>query len=212
MRGMKLVFGKEVRETLRDRRSVMSALLFGPLMGPVLFALMISTITKMESERAEQALELPVIGAEHAPGLIDHLKRQGVEIQDPLDDPEAAVRDETATVVLEIPPDFGERFETNDPATVKMTFDASRRDARTIIERVKHMVQGYGNLVGVMRLQVRGIDPGITRAILIEEHDLSTPESRGALLLAMLPYFLMIAIGKIRHFGVMKDFFYEIQK
>ena len=36
MRALLTVFVKEFRENLRDRRTVMTALLFGPVFGPVL--------------------------------------------------------------------------------------------------------------------------------------------------------------------------------
>src|SRR5580704_17126801 len=42
MRTLLTVFGKEFHENLRDRRTLLSALLFGPLFGPLLFGLMVS--------------------------------------------------------------------------------------------------------------------------------------------------------------------------
>ena len=60
------IFRKEVLENLRDRKTVMNALIVGPLLGPVLFAVMISTVLTREMGRADKPLELPVIGAEQA--------------------------------------------------------------------------------------------------------------------------------------------------
>ena len=42
MRALITVFAKEFMENLRDRRTLVSALLFGPLFGPLLFGLMVS--------------------------------------------------------------------------------------------------------------------------------------------------------------------------
>ncbi len=42
MRALLTVFAKEFLENLRDRRTLVSALLFGPLFGPLLFGLMVS--------------------------------------------------------------------------------------------------------------------------------------------------------------------------
>ena len=69
------IFRKEVLENLRDRKTVMNALIVGPLLGPVLFAVMISTMLTREMGRADKPLELPVIvvpGAKkplHATGI-----------------------------------------------------------------------------------------------------------------------------------------------
>ena len=38
MRAILIVFGKEFRENLRERRTLVSALILGPLLGPLLFA------------------------------------------------------------------------------------------------------------------------------------------------------------------------------
>ena len=49
-RGWWTVFTKEVRENLRDRRALGMALLYGPLFGPLLFALMTSFIVGQRAD------------------------------------------------------------------------------------------------------------------------------------------------------------------
>ena len=38
------VFWKEVRENLRDKRTVFSALIYGPLIAPVMFVVLMNTV------------------------------------------------------------------------------------------------------------------------------------------------------------------------
>ena len=52
------IFLKEVRENLRDRKTVMNALLIGPVIGPVLMGLLFSAMFSREAKRAEKPLEL----------------------------------------------------------------------------------------------------------------------------------------------------------
>ncbi len=52
MRLLLTVFGKEFLENLRDRRTLLSALLFGPLFGPLLFGLMVSRMLNQGRQRA----------------------------------------------------------------------------------------------------------------------------------------------------------------
>jgi sodium transport system permease protein len=78
---MKSVWFKEVKDNLRDRRVVLSTLVFGPLFGPVLLVVMLGFAERQTSERLETALELPVVGASNAPNLIGYLERQGVIIK-----------------------------------------------------------------------------------------------------------------------------------
>ena len=49
MRALLTVFAKEFLENLRDRRTLMSALLFGPLFGPVLFGGMVSQHARVKA-------------------------------------------------------------------------------------------------------------------------------------------------------------------
>ena len=63
MRGLTTVFRKEVRENIRDRRALYNSLLLGPLLFPLLFVGMMWFLQSAEQERAEQPLELPVVGA-----------------------------------------------------------------------------------------------------------------------------------------------------
>ena len=188
------MFCKEALENLRDRRSVISALLFGPLFGPVLFVALIIVMTEIESERAEQRLVLPIVGSEHAPNLVRYLGQQGVIAAPAPSDPEASVREHEEDLVLIIPDYFGKQFKQAQPAMVTLVLDRSRQAAMTKVKRISALLERYGAQIGAQRLQARGIDPGVVRAIYIEQRDLSTAESRSATVLAMLPYFVMMAL------------------
>lgn len=194
MRGLKVVFAKEIRESFRDRRSVTSALVMGPLLGPALFAAMMVGILGMEQQRAEETLEVPVVGAENAPNLVDWMRQQGTKISEAPDDPEQAVKDNDETMVLVIPDGFGDRLTSAEPAVVEIIFDRSRRESETYVSRLRSQVDRYGRTVGALRLQARGVNPNIARAVVAKDRDISTPESRGALVLGMMPYFVMFAL------------------
>ena len=81
MKAALVVFLKEVKENLRDRKTVLNALVMGPVLGPVLFAIMMGFIITKQLSNAEKPLEVPVVGAEHAPNLVDWLQRQAVVVQ-----------------------------------------------------------------------------------------------------------------------------------
>ena len=155
------VFKKEFVENLRARRTLLSALLFGPLLGPAMLAVILNVTSGRAEERAEEKLELPVVGAEHAPNLVEYLKRQGVEIESAPDDAEAVVRDETEEVVLSIPEAFGEAFTSGEPATVTLIRDRSQRESGTKVRRVERLLEAYSGQIGALRLQARGVSPAV---------------------------------------------------
>jgi sodium transport system permease protein len=192
VRGLGTVFRKEVRENVRDRRALFNSLLLGPLLFPLLFVGMMWLISSAEQERAEQPLELPVIGAEHAPSLMRYLEQQGVEIQPEPEDPEAMVRNQETPVVLRILPEYPERWASGLPAPVEVIIDPSRQESSTAIRRAKTLLLGYGQRIGSLRLQMRGVSPQLASPIMLKDVDLSTPKSRAILAVIFLPYVLMI--------------------
>src|SRR6202042_885069 len=74
------VFLKEFLENLRDRRTLISALLFGPLFGPMLFGAMVSRMLNQSVLESDEALQITISGGEHAPNLVRYLESQGVKL------------------------------------------------------------------------------------------------------------------------------------
>ena len=188
------VFLKEVRENLRDRRTVINTLFTGPLIAPLLFVLMINVMVTRELNKAEAPLPLPVAGAQYAPNLIAALKQNNVEVKDAPADPERAVREQDADVVLRIDADFAKAWDKGEPAQVEMIFDSSRQDARGPTERLRKLLDAYGQRTGVLRLLARGLSPTILKPLALADRDQSTPQSRSGLMFGFLPYFFIIGV------------------
>ncbi len=188
------VFLKEVRENLRDRRTVTSALVMGPLLGPVLFVMLMNVVISKQLESAEKPLKVPVIGAERAPNLIRVLKQYGLQPQPAIEHPEAAVKQQLADVVLRIPASYPKAWSKGEPAQVEVIYDASRQDARAPVRRLKDMLQRYGRTQGAIRLLARGLSPGVSTPVVVASRDQSTPQSRAGQLFAFMPYFFVIGV------------------
>ncbi|HJT97233.1 MAG TPA: ABC transporter permease [Rhodanobacteraceae bacterium] len=187
-----VVFLKEVRENLRDRRTVINTLLTGPLLAPAIFALILHAVVARELDKADKPLPVPVIGAEHAPNLIAALKQQSIEIKTAPADPERAVREMDADLVLRIPAGFGESWRKGEPAQVELIYDASQRDAQGSVNRLRGALEGYAQRNGALRLLARGISPALARPVVVADRDQSTAQTRSGTLFAMLPYFFIL--------------------
>ena len=192
MSGLGTVYKKEVRENLRDRRSLFNSVLLGPILFPVLFIGLAYFAGSKQQERVEKVLEIPVVGVHHAPNLVSFLEQQGVVIKPAPQDPEASIRAQEVQVIIRIPEQFAEQWKTGKPAVVELIADPSRRESEIPMLRVKRLLRTYGAQIGHLRLQLRGVSPTIRTAIMVKDVDLSTPQSRGMLVMIMLPYVLMI--------------------
>ena len=192
MRGILVVLKKEIRENLRDRKAVFNSLLLAPILFPVLLIGMTWLGTSAQTERAERVLEVPVVGAEQAPNLIRYLKQQGMVVKPAPEDPEALVRSQKEPVIIRIPETFGEQWQAGRPAEIEVIIDPSRPESDIPTSRVKGLLRGYSREIGMLRLQMRGVSPSVMSPLLIRDVDLSTPQSRGMLIMLFLPYILMI--------------------
>jgi sodium transport system permease protein len=188
---------KELLETLRERR-VLISLLLGPLFGPVFFTVMINLVVSQNLTSAEEVLEVPIVGAERAPNLLAFLRARGV---DPLEDHAVADVEQAARLVstgvhdvlLIIDEAFGRDFGTDRAARVALIFDRSKSRAASRVGRLRGAIDAYGREIGTLRLVANGVDLGLLRPLVIDELDVSTPASRSALMLGMLTYFLLFA-------------------
>ncbi len=197
MKTIRTVFGKEVRDNFRDRRTLISALLMGPLFGPILFAFVINLSLKQSLPDASQPLELPVIGREHAPNLVAFLESNNIVVVDGPESRDAAIAGVSRgdhDVVLVIPPDFGEDLAKLVPATIEVITDQANTQAERETRRARRALNAYNQELAGMRLVVRGVSPVIMRPLNIDEVDVSTPSGRSAILLGMMSYFFIFAI------------------
>jgi len=192
MRSILVVFLKEVRENLRDRRTVLNTLLTGPLLAPVIFALIINGVVARELDKADKPLPVPVIGAAYAPNLIAALKQQNIEIKNAPDDPERAVREMDADLVLRIPENFADSWRKGEPAQVELIYDASQRDAQGSVNRLRGALETYSQRTGALRLLSRGLSPAAMQPVVVADRDQSTAQTRSGTLFAMLPYFFIL--------------------
>ena len=197
MRTLLTVFRKEVLDNVRDRRTLVSALIMGPLFGPMLFAFMINLSIERSLENAERVIELPVIGQQHAPNLVRYLQSRNIDAIDGPADRDAAF-DAVGTgvhdVVLVIPEEFGEQFAESVPARLEVIADRSNTQADREARRVRSALYAYGQELASIRLSARGVSPLALRPLNIDDVDVSTPSGRSAILLGMMSYFLIFAM------------------
>jgi sodium transport system permease protein len=191
-----IVFIKEIIDNLRDRRTLASALIMGPIFGPLLFAFVINLSIERSLESAESTLELPVLGETHAPNLVLYLRSRNIDVVDGPADRNAAidaVKTGAHDIVLIIPESFGEQLADTIPAKVELVSDQANTDADREARRVRTALYAYNQELAGIRLSARGVNPMLLRPLNIDEVDVSTASGRSAILLGMMSYFFIFA-------------------
>jgi len=197
MRTLITVFKKEVLDNVRDRRTLASALIMGPLFGPILFAFVINLSIERSLDNVERVTTLPVIGREHAPNLLRFLESRNIDIIDGPTSRDAAieaVRTGAHDVIVLIPAEFGAQLADSIPARVELITDQANTQAEREARRVRGALRAYNQQLAAIRLSARGLSPLVLRPLNIDEVDMSTPSGRSVILLGMMSYFFIFAL------------------
>jgi sodium transport system permease protein len=191
------VFVKEFRENLRDRRTLFSALIFGPLFGPLLIATALSLSFRNAGTRADRPLHLTVSHAERAPELLGFLREHDVRIRT-VQESRAEARREAAAhrgqAVLLVPRDFGRRLQAGQPSPLLVFADESNTDSARSVARIAGLVNQYGGTIARLRLIARGLDPLLSVPIVLHSIDISTPAARSAVVLGGMTYLVLLTM------------------
>ena len=71
------VLRKELRETFRDRRTLVNSLLFGPVLAPLFFILVMKLALERSVVTSEERVPVTVVNASAAPNLVQRLRERG---------------------------------------------------------------------------------------------------------------------------------------
>jgi sodium transport system permease protein len=192
-----VVFAKEFLENLRDRRTVLTALVFGPLFGPLFFGAMLQFSIDRTRNDFDGPVQLYVINSAAAPNLAAWLRSGGittVELGGGGKQARQAIEQRRARVVLEIPAGFATRLAAGAPAPLHLYSDSSRSGDQRYVSRVHSLLSVYAQRMATQRLILRGVDPRLLSPIAVQDMDVSTPAARALLVLGMLSFFLILSL------------------
>ncbi|MHC4240268.1 MAG: ABC transporter permease [Planctomycetota bacterium] len=201
-----MVYLKEMKEVLRDRKSLIFMVLLPTVILPVLMSLLINFVTRAEKKARTEVLTFAVFGVEHLPelaeGFIEDKEFKRVDIGD-TEAIASAISDGLIKFALIIPEAASEQIADGNQAAIQFYYnDASvtskaRQRARKVIEEV-------GERWRSRRLAELGYDTQQERhrllnPITIEEHGVAqmkgaqgVREIVGERVGGMLPYMFII--------------------
>ena len=193
-----IILRKEVVDNARDRRTLttmgISIVIFPMLMFSLIWFLDKTVKEETDLVNAE-ALQLPVIGAEHAPNLISWLAQNNIDIIDPPVDPELSISKGEHRVILLIRSDYPESFLNGTTAPIRLIHDSSITGLEKIgFNSVQGAIRSYSGQIASLRLLARGINPEAANPIRINVSDVASPQARSGQFLTMMPYLMIMFI------------------
>jgi len=185
---------KEIFDNLRDKQTVFYALLFGPVLLPLILGGSIIVSLKQLSIDFDQVSTLAVVNAEGAPNLMEFLYSNNIDVEAAPENPEKAVRDGDAAVVLKIMPTFNDALRDGQPAPMTIFVNDGDKDSSKQARKVTALLQAYERTINALRLQHRGIDPNVFNSLDISREDVSHDGAGGQMLASLLPFLLIMSM------------------
>ena len=191
MRAALVVFAKELKDALRDRRTWLVVLISSLVAGPASLLLIASIVSSAEESAARR--EVVIANAAKAPTLVNFLQRNGASVRDaPADFREELLSGRLQNAVVVIPDDFGRRLASGEPIRLEVVFDETANRAQTAVRTTIALLQGFNREQGTQRLLARGVSPQVLQPLQIEEVNLAGSRARGAQLLFLVPWLALV--------------------
>jgi sodium transport system permease protein len=188
-----IVFFKELRDALRDRRTLLSVALPGLLVGPVMLFFLSMLVAQFES--AAEKREVLVAGQQYGPSLINHIERQNFTVKAAPADYEKQLRDSSLTQpVLVIPKDFEAELARGDQPELEVVTDSANTRASAGAGQVAGLVRGFNTERARLHLMVRGISSDLLQPVDMTERDLASPGARAVRITSIIPMFVIMAV------------------
>jgi len=191
------VFRKELREMLRDRRSLI-VMLGLPLVLYPLLAIGIATLQGgKKRELTERVGKVVLNDPDSAPHLRDMLsaKVSGLELGPPRSpaDAERALADGSIDAAIDVTPDLEEQARAGNRVEVKVRLDRSRTTADFVERKIRRIIDNYQRWLTEQRLAERKIPLSVLAPVEMTTDDVADPSQRfGHLLAQALPVLLLM--------------------
>src|SRR5439155_25614874 len=192
---IKIVFLKELREMLRDRRSL--TIMFGiPLVLYPILTILIGTIgISKKRQFTETPARVAVVNGLAAPHLVQLLDANdsGVTVV-PSEQPDGDLNSTKLDAIVVVPADAEvEALAGREPQPVVVKLDRSRTSSSFIEGKVQHVLSGYDRWIVEQRLRARGQSTELLTPLKRDIVDVATADQRFGKLMSMsLPVLLLV--------------------
>jgi len=183
---------KELRDTIRDRRTLVVMVLVPALLTPAL----IVGISKITSSSTTAPLRIAVAGGSSAHDLLSQLRRQPYVVVDTMATAAAATarvltgQDDAALIVDAA---YAARIDDGGEGKIVVVSDSTQIGSSRAVAALDNAVGAARLAIVSQRLRVRHVDAHILYPIKTVEHDVATKQAlAGAILSLIVPMFLVI--------------------
>ncbi len=188
------IYGKELCDMLRDRRTLISMIVIPTVAIPGLFALVTAISFRVQQEVAATPPTIMVLGGEDSPesrGAL--LKNPRIAVQPTQGNWRQLIADKKLRAVVELPPGLDATLAGGGSAEIKIfNYEGEVRSDRAVRE-VRGIFTARGEKLVGARLAERGLTPATIRPLRVTAENVAPPEKVGGNLIGgIIPYLFLI--------------------
>jgi sodium transport system permease protein len=193
-RNVAVVYRKELRDSLRDRRTVISMIVVPIVLMP-LFTIGVGIVSIAVFGRAmRETPSVMVLGGEDSPKVMTALRDfKGIRIVPSRPDYAERITNKQVRAAVEIPRDFDARIARGESATVHIYMYQGELRSALGADRLQTFFDGVRERTVRERLAVRHLPEDLAVPFGIEQKNIAPPEKvGGAVIGGLLPYFVIL--------------------
>lgn len=194
-----IVFLKELKEVLRDRKTLVFMLLLPTVAVPLLINAMLSFIVRMHEKAATEIIPYAIIGAQNLPELADRFEANDgfksffVASEEALPD---AIDQKTIKLGVVIPDDASETLAENGQTKITLYYNNASA-TRSVRKRAGDVIEAFSHDQRAARLEEMGLSADqqvpLIQPVTIKDHGTADMrEVMGEQLGGMLPYLFIL--------------------
>lgn len=195
-RNIAAVYTKELRDMLRDRRTLLSMILVPTLLMPLLLAGVGFMSYKVVREARATLPTVMVIGGDDSPRLREALEGQAKFKTEPASgDWRTRISEKKIRAAVEIPPGFDAALARAEPTIIRIyNYEGEMRSGFAVAE-VRRFFNEYREAVIGARLEGRGLPATFVRPFELRTENVAPPEKVGGNVVGgVIPYlFILLA-------------------
>ncbi|MFA5051690.1 MAG: ABC transporter permease [Patescibacteria group bacterium] len=194
MREIFTVWKKEIQDTLRDRRTLFTAVIMPIFIMPLV---LVGSFKLQESQQNTIANQVAVVALSDqstAPSLTDFLVKQDkIDLQPAPADFQQAIANGTLQAYIDIPADFEPSLASDQPVTLTVYEKSTDTKSATAFQKVQTAILLFNESVAATKLSAADVNPAILHSVTVAANDLATEQERGGYFLGLLlPMFIVI--------------------
>ncbi len=202
------IWKKELKDTIRDRRTLMAMVVMPMLLMPVMTIGMFKFMDYQMEEQAKKVVKISIIEEGEAPVLVGMIKDQEkIEIVEFIsseslagdydgagnNEMKKAIADGDLDLGIIIPENFQENINSQEIANITIVQKSTNMDSESALARMSFIVANFNDRLLQERFAGQEVDPKILSKVVIVPEDVATEKETGGFILGLIiPLFIVM--------------------